>query len=44
VLQSFTDHKVLDYMFNTIKSIALSNDPVKDPIKKSTAEQGNNNL
>jgi CRISPR-associated protein Cas1 len=36
VLQAFTNHKVLDYMFDTIKDIALANQPMK--------EKGNNNL
>ncbi|RGP39462.1 CRISPR-associated endonuclease Cas1 [Altererythrobacter insulae] len=25
ILQAFTDHKALDYMFDTVKAIALSN-------------------
>lgn len=48
VLQSFTDHKALDYMFNTIKSIALSDELVEAMIKESTIAptntQGGNNL
>lgn len=46
VLQKFTDHKVLDYMFNTIKSIALSNAFVEgtteEMIKEQSTDQGNN--
>jgi len=36
ILQAFTDHKSLDYMFDTIKNIALPNMQLKD--------NGNNNL
>jgi CRISPR-associated protein Cas1 len=44
ILQSFTDHKVLDYMFNTIKNIASFDHHEKSPTKESTIDQSSNKL
>jgi CRISPR-associated protein Cas1 len=32
ILQAFTDHKALDFMFDTVKSIALAQIPVGEPL------------